>query len=364
MNIKLANPKSNKKIDNEVLKTLKSGCYVKGPKLKGFEDNFSEYCDTKFGVGVNSGTVAIYLGLEGLGLKKGDKVIVPSHTFVGSASPLLKLGIEPIFIDVDNYYTINPSLLNEINMDNVKGIISVDLYGQMSDYSKLNKFCKKNNLYLIEDSAQAHGAELNGKKAGSFGDVGCFSFFPTKNLSVLGEGGMVVTNNRKYFDFIMALRDQGRNYSKKNGKFISEYPAMNFRLSELHATIGNCNLNNLDSENNKRIKLAQIYNAELKDFVDTPIVRNNSKHVFHQYVIRVPKKIRKELQLFLSKNGISTGIHYPIPLHKQPIFKNFKSTDLSETNLLIDEILSLPMYPDLPLNQVNFVVKKIKEFFK
>jgi dTDP-4-amino-4,6-dideoxygalactose transaminase len=348
---------------NAVKKTLESGVYVKGPVLESFEEKFANYCERKFGVGVSSGTVAIYIALKALGIKAGDKIIVPSHTFVGTASPILMLGAVPVFVDIDEYFTIDYVSLKEQDLTNVKALIAVDLYGQTADNEKIERFCKQNNIAFIEDTAQAHGAELNGKKAGSFGDLSCFSFFPTKNLSVLGDGGMVLTNNLELNKKCQIFRDQGRDYSSQNGKFSSSEVSMNFRLDEIRAAMGRQNLTTLDIQNMKRIRVAKQYSKKLKTLVATPLTRQNAKHVFHQYVIRVEQEDRKNLVDKLKQNGIASGIHYPIPLHQQPIFAKY-SKELPKTETVVKEIISLPMYPDLSTRQINYIVKTIESYYK
>lgn len=357
-------PEISPALIKEVTKTMKSGTYVKGPKLEQFEKSFTQYCNRRFGLGVNSGTSAIYLSLKALGVSKGDKILVPSHTFVGSITPIILLGAEPVFIDIDEYYTIDFSELKNLKLnDCYKGVIPVDLYGQTADNKNIEKFCKKNNMFFVEDACQAHGARLGGRMAGSFGEISCFSFFPTKNLSVLGEGGMLLTDSKNLCKKASVFRDQGRDYEQKNGKFDSTHISMNFRLGEINSAIGAVQLKKLNHRNILRQKIARVYDEELKEIVEIPKIRKNAEHVYHQYVIKVESKTRARFIKYLNHQRIQTGIHYPIAVHQQRAFKKY-STTLPNTEKTVKQIVSLPVHPNLTEKEVQYVVKKIKAFFR
>lgn len=346
-----------------VIEVLNSGRFIKGQQVKNFETEFANYCNVKYGVAVSSGTAAIYLALRALGIRQGDEVILPSHTFIATTEPILMVGAKPVFVDIGEDYNLNIEDVERKLTSKTKAVVCVHLYGQMCNMDALQEFISINynfnhKVYLIEDAAQAHGAEFKGKKAGSFGDVACFSFFPSKNLTVAGDGGMVVTNDNKLDTKLRALRDHGRDYSTKEGKYSTTMLGFNFRMSEISAVIGSEQLKHLDTWNYKRRELAGLYYELLADSsVETPVVRENRKHVYHQYVIR--SKQRDELRDYLYKNGIETGIHYQIPVHLQRIFDG--ETVLPKTERVCGEILSLPMYPSLSKKDVEFVCKKIKK---
>ncbi len=359
MRIPLSRPLVTPKMINAAVKVLKSGLYIKGPIVKKFEEEFSNYCGTKFGTATCNGTASIYIALRALGVGRGDEVVVPSHSFIASASPILMCGAKPVFVDVDETYTIDIKDLKSKLTTNTKAVIAVHLYGQMCEMDELLALKEKKGFYLVEDAAQAHGAKYHGKKAGSIGDIACFSFFPAKNMTVCGDGGMVITSDPELYKKTQTLRDHGRNYSKKEGKYISEVLTLNFRMNEIMAAIGIEQLKKLDDWNEKRIKIASSYDKYLTEKITKPTQRNNSKHVFHQYVIRVNE--RDKLREHLDKNDIQTGIHYPIPIHKQPIFSNFKCV-LPNTEKFCRQILSLPNYPSMKIKDSKIVIDKINEF--
>ena len=362
--IQLSKPIITEEMKQRVMEVLDSGRFIKGQHVKNFETEFANYCNVNHGIAVSNGTAAIYLALRALGIKQGDEVILPSHTFIATAEPILMVGAKPVFVDIGNDYNLNVDDVKRKITPWTKAIICVHLYGQMCNMDALQSLIsekyKHNNhkIDLIEDAAQAHGATFRYKKAGSFGDVACFSFFPSKNFTVAGDGGMIVTNNNELDTKLRALRDHGRDYSTKEGKYLSTMLGFNFRMSEISAVIGSEQLKLLDGWNEKRRKLAQLYDKLLADsLVETPIVGENRKHVYHQYVIRT--KQRDELKNYLLKNGIETGIHYRIPVHLQRIFDG--ETVLPRTERVCGEILSLPMCPSLSEEDVEFVCKKIRE---
>ena len=363
--IQLSKPIITEEMKQRVMGVLNSGRFIKGQQVKNFETEFANYCNVNHGIAVSSGTAAIYLALRALDIKQGDEVILPSHTFIATAEPILMVGAKPVFVDIGDDYNLNIEDVERKLTSKTKAIICVHLYGQMCNMDALQKFISINykyfnhKIYLIEDAAQAHGAEFKNKKAGSFGDVACFSFFPSKNLTVAGDGGMVVTNDDKLDTKLRALRDHGRDYSTREGKYLSTMLGFSFRMCEISAVIGSEQLKHLDNWNEKRRKLAMLYDKLLADSsVETPIVDGNRKHVFHQYVIR--SKQRDELKDYLYKSGIETGIHYRIPVHLQTIFDG--ETVLPRTERVCAEIFSLPMYPLLSEKDVEFVCSKIIEF--
>ena len=356
--IQLSKPVITEEMKRAVLEVLESGRFVKGPKVKEFERDFADYCGVKYATAVSSGTAAIYLALRALGIGKGDEVILPSHTFIATAEPIPMVGAKPVFVDVGEDYNIDVRDVERKISERTKAVICVHLYGQMCDMDALAELKEKHDFYLIEDAAQAHGAEFNGKKAGSFGDLACFSFFPSKNMTVAGEGGMVVTNDEELDARLKALRDHGRDYRRKE-KYSSTMLGFNFRMPEILAAVGIEQLKHLDEWNEKRRKIARIYDEMLREEVKKPEEFDCRKHVYHLYVIRT--KNRDELAEFLKANGIETGIHYPIPVHKQVVFSGYGSR-LPKTERICSEILSIPMHPLLSEEEAMYVCEKINEF--
>ena len=364
MKINFANPSIKLKkyrgdIKNVISKIIDSNSYILGDEVKNFEKNFSKYIGSKYGLGVANGTDALEIGLKALGINKGDEVITVSHTAVATVAAIRNVGAKPVIVDIDkDFLHIDPTQAEKAITKKTKAIIAVHLYGQSTDIKKLISICKKNKIYLIEDVSQAHGAKYKGKKLGSFGIIGCFSCYPTKNLGAIGDAGIITTNNKKLFEKMKLLREYG--WRKK---FLSEIHGRNSRLDELQAGILNVKLKNLNLENKKRLKIANIYENKIKNKKINFLKRRNfSSHVFHLFVIKVDN--RSELIKLLSKNHISTGIHYPIPIHMQPGYKNSikKIGRLINTEKYANCILSLPMYPELKTKEINKVVSLLNKF--
>jgi len=358
MNISLSKIYVDDDIRRAVIEVLNSGQYIKGENLQSFEGEFANFCGTKYAVGVNSGTSAILLSLIAIGLKEGDEVIVPSHTFIATASPVKFLGATLIYADIDpDIYTIDPADIERRITPKTKAIIPVHLYGHPCDMDAILAIAQQHDLRIIEDACQAHGALYKGRKVGSIGDIGCFSFFPSKNMTVLGEGGMAVTNDETLAERISALRDHGRRQ-----KYIHEMLGLNFRMSEIHAAIGRLQLKHVDEWNAKRRTIADYYNTLLHDLnnVATPAEKEWAKHVYHLYVIRA--KQRDELAAHLKRESIATGIHYPVPVHKQPCMES--NAYLPITEKYASEVLSLPMHPQLTESEVEYICDKIHGFWR
>ena len=358
--IPLSRPTITKEMKRKVLEVLDSGRLVKGPKVDEFEGKFARYCGVKHATAVSSGSAAVYLALQALGVGNNDEVICPAHTFIASASPILLLGAKPVFVDVGQDYNIDMDDLEKKLTPRTKAVIAVHLYGQMCHMDRLLELRAKHGFYLVEDACHAHGAEYKGKKAGSFGDIACFSFFPSKLMTVAGEGGMVVTNKEELEVRVKALRDHGRDYRRAEAKFISDFLGSNFRMSEISAAVGIEQLKYLDSWIERRREIASLYNRLLPEEIVKPIEYPERKSVYYLYVIRTTK--RDELSRFLWQSQIETGIHYPVPLHKQPIFA--MDLYLPRTEEICQQILSVPMYPGLKDKDVEYVCHKIGEFVK
>ncbi|MGP8321712.1 MAG: DegT/DnrJ/EryC1/StrS family aminotransferase [Methanosarcinaceae archaeon] len=357
MNINFSEMYVDSDIKKVVEQVLDSGRYVKGDNLRHFEREYADFCNTEYAIGVSSGTSAILLSLMALGIKKGDEVIVPSHTFIATASPVKFLGATPVYIDIDpQTYTIDPAKIEAKITKNTKAIIAVHLYGHPADMDPIKELADKHDLTIIEDACQAHNAKYKGKKTGYLGDIAVFSFFPSKNMTVAGDGGMVTTSNEELAGKISMLRDHGRT-----GKYIHEMLGLNLRLSEIPAAIGREQLKHLDEWTDKRRHIAKKYNTLLNGVVETPTEAQWAKHVYHLYVIRTED--RDDLSKHLNDHGISTGIHYPVPVHKQPCMQA-GNISLPVTDACVDRILSIPMHPKLTGEQIEYISLKIQEWTK
>jgi dTDP-4-amino-4,6-dideoxygalactose transaminase len=343
------------RIRKTVIDVLDSGQYIKGQYLETFEQEFARFCDTEYSVGVSSGTSAILLTLMALGIGDGDEIIVPAHTFIATASPALFLGAKPVYVDIDpEIYTVDPAEVRKKISSRTKAIIPVHLYGHPCDMDAINDLAREYGLYIIEDACQAHGAGYKDKRAGSMGDAACFSFFPAKNMTVLGDGGMATTNNEELARRIRMLADHGRT-----DKYVHELLGLNFRMSEVHAAIGIEQLKHIEEWNEKRREIAGKYDLLLRDLdIVTPVEKEWARHVYYMYVIRVKK--RDELAAFLKEKGIQTGIHYPVPLHRQPCVKS--DVRLPVTEEYVEQILSLPMHPQLTDMELEYVATSIRDF--
>ena len=362
--INFANPKSEylqnkKKIDLAISNTLLSNDYILGKSFKKFEKNFSKYNQCKYSIGVSSGTEAIIVALKSLDIKVGDEIITTSHTAYATVAAITEVGAKPILIDIENnnfnmkYDEINKNLTKK-----TKGVILVHLYGIVANVKKIKEICQKNKIFLIEDCAQAHGAEFNGKKVGTFGDFGTFSFYPTKNLSTFGDAGAIITNNSKFYKKAKLFREYG--WIKKNFGILK---SINRRMDEIHAAILNVKLNYLNENNKKREKIAKLYSDKIRNKnITLPQTIPNTINVFHLYVIIVKKNLRNKLIKYLQKNNINPGIHYKLANHQQIPFKNFKKSKLINTKKIVPNILSLPIYPALSLVNVNKIIKLINKF--
>ena len=361
MKINLTEMYVDEEIKRVVIRVLESKRYVKGEEAKNFEKEFAKFCGVKYGVTTNSGTSALHVAMLAAGLTAGDEVIVPSHTFIATVSPLIHIGLKPVFAEIDEKtYTLNPDDIRKKITKNTKAIIPVHLYGHPADMDAIEEIAQEHDLIVIEDACQAHGAEYKGRKVGILGDIACFSFFPSKNMTVAGDGGMIITDNEEYAIKAAALRDQGRVAGKK---YEHEYVGFNYRMSEILAAIGRVQLKHLPKWIEKRRDIAKIYN-ELLENVDVilPVEEDWAKHVYHLYVIRHRK--RDKLKQFLEEKGIATGIHYPIPVHRQPAIKNYikENYELKITENIAKEVLSLPIYPQMEKEKIEYVVNCIKKF--
>ncbi|AEA46579.1 DegT/DnrJ/EryC1/StrS family aminotransferase [Archaeoglobus veneficus] len=345
-------------IDQAIQRVLERGWFILGEELEAFEKEFSSYIGAKYGIGVNSGSDALYLGVKALGIGKGDEVITVSHTFISTVDAIVRNGAKPVFVDIDpETYTIDVSQIEKKITERTKAILPVHLYGHPADMGSIMEIGEKYSLFVIEDACQAHGAEYNGKKVGSIGDIGCFSFYPTKNLGAYGDGGIVVTNDDELANKLRTLRNYG-----SSKKYYHEFVGVNSRLDEIQAAILRVKLKYLEEWNEKRRNIARLYNEflESSDLV-TPTEKEYAKHVYHLYVIRY--KERDKLQQNLLKCGIQTQIHYPIPMHRQKAYLELEyNTSLPVTEKICNEILSLPMHPWLREEEIRRISNCIGEF--
>jgi dTDP-4-amino-4,6-dideoxygalactose transaminase len=358
----LAQYRANKSsIDAAIATVLENGNYILGNQVASFEEEFAEYCACEHAIGVGSGTDALILALRASGVSPGSEVVTVSHTAVATVAAVLAAGAVPVLIDVDpTYYTIDPSALDTALSPRTKAIIAVHLYGQAADLDPLVAFAKRHQLVLIEDCAQSTGGSYRGQRLGSVGDVGCFSFYPTKNLGAIGDGGAIVTSNADIAAAARRLRQYGWD-EKRNTKGIG----INSRLDEIQAAILRAKLPQLTSDNDRRAALAARYSSGLAGLdVVTPAVRPDTRHPFHLYVIQTAR--RNALRTFLSRSEIGTAIHYPAAVHQQEGYSALlrRSGALATTERLTDRILSLPLYPELSDHEVDEVIDAIRSFFE
>lgn len=344
-------------IDAAISQVLNSGNFVLGDEVAEFEANYANFCQTDYCVAVNSGTSALHLSLLALGIGPDDEVVTVSMTFVATVAAILYVGAKPVLIDVDPHtWNMNPEKLQAAITPRTKAIIPVHLHGQLADMDAICAIAKKYNLYVIEDACQAHGAMYKNKRAGSFGDISTFSFYPGKNLGALGEGGGVVTNQKELAEKIYKLRNFGQEK-----KYCHELRGFNCRLETLQAAILNVKLKYLEHWTKQRRQIAQWYRQELNDLnLFMPIFPGDS-HVYHIFAIRIAN--RDDVQKQLQDRGIITNIHYPIPVHLQPAYKDhvIVSEELAVSEQVAKEFLSLPIYPELTFEQVRYVCEGLRE---
>lgn len=338
-------------------RVLEKQHFILGPEVKALEAEIAQYCRRKYGIGVASGTDALILGLKACGIGPGDKVIVPSFSFIATADAVSALGAEPVFVDIDpETFNLDPSLIEPLIDARTKAIVPVHLYGQAADMGPILKLAKAYNLKVIEDTAQALGATYEGRPAATFGDVGCISFFPSKNLGGYGDGGMIVTDSEEIYHHLISLRAHG---SAK--KYFSEEQGWNSRLDELQAGVLRVKLRHLDRWCRQRRAAAERYSHLLRDVVEValPACDPRCEHVFHQYTIRVAH--RDQVQRRLAEQGVSTMVYYPVPIHLQPIYAplGLGPGTLPHTETACREVLSLPIFPELTDEQAAYVAEAL-----
>jgi len=347
-------------IEEAVLAVMRGNRYVLGEEVASLEKEFADYIGTSSAIGVANGTDAIELALRALDIGFGDEVITVSHTAVATIAAIEATGADAVVVDVEpEYFTLNANQLESVFSFKTRAIIAVHLYGQSVNLDAIKDFCQIKNIFLIEDASQAHGAKYKGKRLGSIGNIGCFSCYPTKNLGAIGDAGLITTNNTDLEKKIRMLREYGWNNR------ISEYSGRNSRLDEIQAAVLRIKLKHLDLDNEKRRQIAKYYINYLKNTeVILPMIRAENESVFHLFVLKVER--RQELLDYLLSKGIQAGVHYPVPVHLQPAYKGriLSASDMSVTESLAGRILSLPMYPELPIQDAEKIIDTIKSFYK
>jgi dTDP-4-amino-4,6-dideoxygalactose transaminase len=347
-------------IHEAISKVMESTAFAGGPFVAQFEQEFAKFCNCKHAIGVGNGTDALWLSLIALGVGPGDEVITVPNTFIATAEAITYCGAKPVFVDVDEKtYTMNPSLIEAAITPSTKAIIPVHLFGQTADMDPILAIAKEHNLYVIEDACQAHGAEYKGRKTGSIGNTGCFSFYPGKNLGAYGEAGAVVTNNDTLAETMRVFRDHGQAK-----KYYHSMIGWNARMDGIQGAVLGVKLKYLYEWNEARRNHAQEYNELLSPLSDIikPHAADYAKHVYHIYAIRAQERDR--LMTHLSEQGISSGIHYPGPIHLQKAYSflglNKGRYPVAERCAL--EFVSLPMFPELTSEQIAYIVDAIKQF--
>ncbi len=361
--IRCANPLEQynsykEEIDTAISSVLTKGNYILGDEVKSFEQEFSDFIGVDYGIGVGNGTDALLVALKACGVGPEDEVITVSHTAVATATSIIMSGAKPVLVDIEpNFYSIDLSKLESAITEKTKAIILVHLYGCPAEIENIKKITKKHNIFLIEDCAQAHGAVYKDSKVGSFGDLSCFSFYPTKNLGAIGDGGMVLTKDDSLAERCFELREYGWKERYSSSTF-----GWNTRLDEIQAAILRVKLKYLDIDNKKRKRIAQMYKELLDDsIIELPKERKESSHVYHLFVIQSDN--RDSLMEYLHQKDIFVNIHYPLPIHLQPFYKSILQTkELKITESIAKKILSLPMYPELLDEEVEEVSVAVNNF--
>ena len=339
---------------NQVLESMD---LLLGPNVRAFEEEFATFCQARYAIGVNSGTDALALALRACGIQPGDEVITPANSFIASAAAIVQIGAIPVFVDVDSEtFTIDPDLLEAAITPRTRAVVPVHLYGQMADLSRVMEIARRHGLAVVEDACQAHGAEDRGLRAGSVGDAAAFSFYVSKNLGAYGDAGAVTTNSRAIAEQVRRLRDHGSLHKYEHEEF-----GLNSRLDELQAAVLRVKLRYLEAWNAQRIAAAARYDEVLAELdVVLPRVRSGARHVFHLYVIQTDERDR--VRESLEARGVATGIHYPIPIHRQAACQDAGRIHgrLDVTDGLAGRILSLPIYAEIESEQIHYVAECLR----
>jgi len=345
-------------LEMAALEVLRSGAYVQGRRVAAFEQNFAKFCGVDYAVALNSGTSALHLALLAVGVEPGDEVITVPATFVATIAAILYADAKPVLVDIDpETWTMDPALIERAITPRTKAVIPVHLHGRIGAMQAILTVARKHGIAVIEDAAQAHGAERDGQSAGSFGDIGCFSFYPGKNLGACGEGGAITTNRRDLAETVQLLRDWGQSQ-----KYNHIRRGFNYRMEEMQGAILEIKLRHLSEWISRRRTIAAVYDEQLSgSSVGLPCKPKDLEHAYHVYAVRSAS--RTALQEALKVAGIATGIHYPIPVHLQPAYQllGYHKGDFPVSEAFAAETLSLPIYPELPMHQICHVSDAIKE---
>ena len=344
-------------VERDYLACLLGAAYIGGPAVTSFEEEWAAYCGVDYAVGVANGTDALELTLTALGIGPGDEVVVPANTFIATAAAVVRAGAVPRFADVsDDTLLITPGTLTEAITPRTRAVIVVHLFGQVPDMAGILAVAAKTGICVIEDAAQAHGAEWDGRRAGSFGDAACFSFYPAKNLGAFGDGGAVVTSHADLADRVRTLANHGRSHGASH--YEHTYVGMNSRLDTLQAVLLSGKLAFLDAWTQRRIALAARYREMVSGTgLRLTGVASQARHSYHLFVVRVAG--RDAVRAELARRGIETGVHYPVPCHRQPPLRRFADGPLPVAEQAAGELLSLPMFPHLADGQVDFVCEAL-----
>lgn len=362
MNLNAQYGELKESIDRTMREIAQSSRFILGEETESFEKDMREYCNTKYAVGVASGTDALILALTALGIKRGDEVITTPFTFVATGEAISRVGARPVFADIGpRTYNLDPVKVEKAVTSKTKAIIPVHLYGNPCDMDAISKIAREHKLKVIEDAAQAIGATYANRKIGSIGDAGCLSFFPSKNLGAFGDGGMVLTDNKDIAEKIRLLRVHGSAL-----RYHHSVIGFNSRLDNLQAAILAIKLRKLDEWTEKRREIVKRYNAALKDIAVIPEEQGKGRHVYHLYVIRVKQGMRDKLLSFLNESGVESRVYYPIPLHLQECYMElgYEKGDFPEAEKAASETLALPLFPELETKQQDFVVERVKVYLK
>ncbi len=379
MNVTRQYESIREEINEKVIDILQSGQYILGKTVEEFENSFAKYCNTKYAIGVGNGSDALVIALKSCGVKPGDEVITTDMSFVATAEAIVSVGAKPVFADcTSDTYLINPAEIEKKITGKTRAIIPVHLYGQCADMDAIESIAKKYNLIVIEDAAQAAGAEYKGRKAGSMGKAGCISFFPTKNLGCAGDGGMIVTDDESVYRQCKALRAHGSgldayytyriwnniegddsdlNFNGNLPKYFNYIDGYNSRLDAIQAGLLSVKLPYLDSWNEKRRKIANRYNNEIKNpLIRKPVLGEGNKHIYYVYAVSVEK--RDDFKKYLEGKGITSGIYFPVPFHKQVVFEKYvENGEIYQNAMFVAEhTLVLPMFPELTDEEIDTII--------
>lgn len=350
--------KYQKEFEDKALEVLRGGWYILGKEVSAFEQEFADYVGAKYAVGLGNGLDALWIAFRVLGIGKGDEVIVQGNTYIASVMGITINGATPVFVEPDEYFNIDASKIEEKITDKTKAILVVHLYGQASNMTPVVELCKKYNLRLVEDCAQSHGAKHKGQTTGTFGDIGCFSFYPSKNLGAFGDGGAIVTNDKKIADDVKVFRNYG---SEK--RYYNRVVGTNSRLDEIQAGLLRVRLSHMQELEDEKRQICERYLKELNNpLIQLPKIREGSTHIWHQFVIRC--ETRDDLIEYLNKKNISTIIHYPIPPHLSEAYRylGLKEGSLPITESYAKTVLSIPLFNGLTKEEQDYVIEALNEY--